>query len=313
MIRVAIVGYGNLGAGVELGLRMSPDMSLVGVFSRRNPSDVKTYGAEVFPMDRIHDFDIDVCILCGGSAKDLPHQTPLLARHFNTVDSFDTHALIKEHKENVGINCESTVSIVSVGWDPGLFSLNRLMAKAILPSGTTHTFWGKGVSQGHSDALRKVLGVADAVQYTIPNDKLIAAIKNGDTLDGASHTRVCYVVLDGSVSEHEVHQAIVTMPHYFAPYQTEVHFITQEELQKNHTGMPHGGLVLHKGYSSENCSAQIEFKLELDSNPQFTALVLIAYARASVRMNREGQSGAFDIFDIAPRYIIQSDDNFDIL
>ena len=313
MIKVAIVGYGNLGKGVEMGLQRHPDMELVGIFTRRSPDTITTLGAPAYHLDSIQDHAIDVCILCGGSANDLPEQTPHLAQFFNTVDSFDTHALIKDHKARVQNASNNTVSIVSIGWDPGLFSLNRLMAKAILPQGTSHTFWGKGVSQGHSDAIRRIPGIADAIQYTLPNESLIESIKLMSDNDEQAHTRVCFVVLDGSVDASSIEQQIVSMPHYFEPYDTTVHFISQEELNKNHSGMPHGGLVIHNAKTDEDTIASIEYKLTLGSNPQFTAMVLIAYARAATRMQSEGLSGAFDIFDIAPKYIIANEDNYDIL
>ena len=310
MIRVAIVGYGNLGRGVELALKQSPDMSLVGIFTRRLPEQVKTKGAKAYAMEELRGKkeEIDVCILCGGSATDLPEQTPDLTKDFNTVDSFDTHAKIPEHFEKVDqvAKASQTVSVISTGWDPGLFSLNRLYAQSILPQGETYTFWGKGVSQGHSDALRRIPGVADATQYTIPNREVIAALKDGQELALTTrdkHFRQCFVVLEDEADEEKVRQAIVTMPNYFADYDTEVNFISQKELDKEHKAMPHGGTVLHRGKTGPQTQQVIEYTLDLDSNPEFTASVLVAYARACDRLAKEGQSGAFTVLDIAPKYL----------
>ena len=311
MYNIAIVGYGNLGRGVELSLKKNADLNLVGVFTRRDPKTVNTVDAATFSMDDLlaKKDEIDVCILCGGSATDLPKQTPELSQYFNTVDSFDTHALIPEHFNNVDqvANENKTVSIISVGWDPGLFSLNRVLAESILPDGHTITFWGKGVSQGHSDALRRINGVADAIQYTIPNQEKIEAFKKGEVGELTTrekHVRECFVVLEAGADEAKITEEIVTMPNYFSDYDTTVHFIDQESLEKEHKqGMPHGGKVIRVGQTSEINQEVYEFSLNLDSNPEFTASVLVAYARACARLAKEGQYGAKTIFDIAPKYI----------
>lgn len=310
MIRVAIVGYGNLGRGVERSLKQNPDMTLVGVFTRRAPETVLTDGATAYHMDALlsKKSEIDVCILCGGSATDLPIQTPEITHTFNTVDSFDTHAKIPEHFAKVDqVAKESqTVSVISTGWDPGLFSLNRLYAQSILPQGETYTFWGKGVSQGHSDALRRIEGVADATQYTIPNTEIIERLKAGEKLELTTrdkHLRECFVVLEEGIDEEKIKEEIVTMPNYFADYDTKVHFISQEELNLNHKAAPHGGTVLHTGITHENTKQVIEYNLQLDSNPEFTASVLVAYARACVRLAKEKQFGAYTVLDIAPKYL----------
>ena len=307
MMRIAIVGYGNLGKGVELGLRSDPSVEIVGVFTRRNPLSVSTMGASVYPISSILDFKdlIDVCILCGGSKNDLPEQTPYLAHYFNCVDSFDTHALIESHQEKVNVRASEFVSIVSIGWDPGLFSLNRLMAQAVLPQGETFTFWGEGVSQGHSDAIRKIDGVKDAVQYTIPSQENIERVKSGVPILGPLHTRDCYVVLEEGVDASIIEAQIVSMPHYFAEYETSVHFIPEEILKKDHSAMPHGGIVIHRDINENGHKQVIEYRLNLESNPEFTAAVLIAYAKASVRMRNNGMRGAYNIFDIAPKYLFE--------
>ncbi len=317
MINVAIVGYGNLGRGVERALEYADDMNLVGVFTRRAPETVAAEKAEVFSIDDLFtkQDDIDVCILCGGSATDLPEQTPYFTKYFNTVDSFDTHARIPEHFENVDRAAKenNNVSIISIGWDPGLFSLNRLMGETILPKGETITFWGKGVSQGHSDALRRIDGVLDAVQYTIPNDEIIERIKAGEKLELTTrdkHTRECFVVLADGASEEKIREEIVTMPNYFDEYDTTVHFVSQDVLNAEHKQkMPHGGKVLRVGHTSEQNKEVIDYSLELDSNPEFTASVLVAYARACGRLAKEGQTGAYTIFDIAPKYLSTKSDN----
>lgn len=310
MIRVAIVGYGNLGRGVELALEQNPDMSLVGVFTRRAPDTVTTQGAKTYAMEDLvgKKAEIDVCILCGGSATDLPEQTPALTKDFNTVDSFDTHAKIPEHFEKVDQvgKANQTLGIISTGWDPGLFSLNRLYAQSILPQGETYTFWGKGVSQGHSDALRRIPGVADATQYTIPNEAVIEALKSGQKMNLTTrdkHFRQCFVVLTAGADEEAVRQAIITMPNYFADYDTEVNFISQRELDKEHKAMPHGGKVLRTGKTGQDTQQVIEYNLALASNPEFTASVLVAYARACVRLAKEGHTGAMTVLDIAPKYL----------
>lgn len=315
MIKIAIVGYGNLGRGVERALKQSADMELVGVFSRRNPATVQTDGAPAFAMEELiaQKGKIDVCILCGGSATDLPVQTPEITKNFNTIDSFDKHAKIPEHYANVDQAAKEnqTVSIISTGWDPGLFSLNRLYAESILPQGDTYTFWGKGVSQGHSDALRRIEGVADAIQYTIPKSEVIEKLKAGEKLELTTrdkHLRECFVVLEETADEKAIKEEIVTMPNYFDEYDTIVHFITAEELKRDHQAMPHGGTVLRTGTTHEDTKQVIEYNLQLESNPEFTASVLVAYARACARLAEERQFGAFTVLDIAPKYLSPVDD-----
>lgn len=315
MIKAAIIGYGNLGRGVELALTQNDDFELIGVYTRRAPEHVKTYGAKAYTIDALLAMkeEIDVCILCGGSATDLPVQTPEITKLFNTVDSFDTHAKIPEHFANVDqiAKANQTVSIISTGWDPGLFSLNRLYAQSILPFGETNTFWGDGVSQGHSDALRRISGVADATQYTIPNKDIIKQLRSGKKLSLATrdkHFRECFVVLEKDADAEKIRTEIVTMPNYFADYDTTVHFISQEELEKNHKTMPHGGTVLHTGTTNENNNQVIEYNLYLDSNPEFTASVLVAYARACNRLAKEKQFGAYTVLDIAPKYLSSKTD-----
>ena len=308
-IRIGIVGYGNLGRGVEAAIALNPDMDLVGVFSRRNPASVETVRADtrVFAMDdldRDRD-DIDVLILCGGSRDDLPTQTPALAARYSLVDSYDNHAHIPEHfaaADEVATKAGTTV-IISTGWDPGLFSLNRLFGEAILPQGATYTFWGRGLSQGHSDALRRVAGVAGGVQYTIPADDAIARVRAGENPELSTrerHTRECFVVLEEGADADAVRAEIVNMPDYFEPYDTTVTFITAEELARDHRGMPHGGFVIRSGETENSNSQVIEYSLALDSNPEFTASVLVAYARAASRMAASGDHGAKTVFDVAP-------------
>ena len=313
-IKIGIAGYGNLGRGVECAVKQNPDMTLAAVFTRRNPEDVQIL-TEGVPVCRIEDAaewkdKIDVMIICGGSATDLPEQTPALARMFNVIDSFDTHARIPEHFANVDAAAKEggKIGIISVGWDPGMFSLNRLYANAILPDGKDYTFWGKGVSQGHSDAVRRVAGVKDARQYTIPVELALEAVRAGENPELSTrekHTRECFVVLEEGADAAKVEEEIRTMPNYFADYDTTVHFISEEELQKNHSGIPHGGFVLRSGktgWDGEN-SHLIEYSLKLDSNPEFTASVLVAYARAACRLSQEGVSGCKTVFDIAPAYL----------
>ena len=313
MINIGVVGYGNLGRGVECAIRQNDDMSLYGIFTRRNPEDVKTLtGANVYKIDEIlnHKDKIDVLILCGGSATDLPVQTPELAKNFNVVDSFDTHAKIPVHFENVDKEAQKSgkVAIISVGWDPGMFSLNRLYGGAILPDGADYTFWGKGVSQGHSDAIRRIDGVLDARQYTIPIDKALEAVRSGENPELSTrekHMRECFVVAEDGADLERIEKEIVTMPNYFADYDTTVHFITKEELQRDHSGIPHGGFVIRcgkTGLNGENTHI-IEYSLKLDSNPEFTSSVLVCYARAAVRMNKEGMKGCKSVFDVAPSYL----------
>ena len=313
-IKIGIAGYGNLGRGVECAIKQNPDMELAAVFTRRNPESVQilTEGVPVCRMEDAGEWKdrIDVMILCGGSAADLPEQTPAFAKMFNVIDSFDTHAKIPEHYANVDAAAKEggKVGIISVGWDPGMFSLNRLYANAILPDGKDYTFWGKGVSQGHSDAVRRIEGVKDARQYTIPVESALEAVRAGENPELSTrekHTRECFVVLEEGADAAKVEEEIRTMPNYFADYDTTVHFISEEELQKNHSGIPHGGFVLRSGktgWNGEN-SHLIEYSLKLDSNPEFTSCVLAAYARAAYRLSREGVSGCRTVFDIAPAYL----------
>ena len=313
-IKIGIAGYGNLGRGVECAIRQNPDLELFGIFTRRNPESVKTAfeSSKVYCVDDILNFkdDIDVLIICGGSATDLPVQTPEFAKAFNVVDSFDTHARIPEHFANVDASAKASgkVAMISVGWDPGMFSLNRLYAEAILPDGKDYTFWGKGVSQGHSDAIRRIDGVIDARQYTIPVDEALEAVRSGvnpELSTRQKHTRECFVVAEDGADKARIEHEIKTMPNYFADYDTTVHFISAEELARDHSGIPHGGFVIRcgkTGAESENTHL-IEYSLKLDSNPEFTASVLVAYARAAYRMNAEGMSGCKTVFDVAPVYL----------
>lgn len=313
MIKVAIAGYGNLGRGVESALKNSSDMELVALFTRRDPDSIKTRtGVPVYHMSKAPEMkdDIDVLILCGGSANDLPKQTPEMAKFFNVIDSFDTHAKIPEHFANVDEASKEAkkISIISVGWDPGLFSLNRLMGQAFLPNGNDYTFWGRGVSQGHSDAVRRIPGVKDARQYTIPVESALDSVRKGENPELTTrqkHTRECFVVAEEGADLKAIEESIVTMPNYFDAYDTTVNFISQEELDRDHKGIPHGGMVFRcgtTGFDNENKNI-IEYKLTLDSNPEFTSSVLVAYARAAYRLNNEGQYGCKTIFDIAPAYI----------
>ena len=313
-IKIGILGYVNLGRGVECAVKQNDDMELVAVFTRRNPEDVKilTETATVCNVADVEDWKdkIDVMIICGGSATDLPKQTPVYAKMFNVIDSFDTHARIPEHFANVDAAAKEGghVGIISVGWDPGMFSLNRLYANAILPDGNDYTFWGKGVSQGHSDAIRRVEGVKDGKQYTIPVEAALKAVRNGENPELTTrqkHTRECFVVLEEGADAAKVEEEIKTMPNYFSDYDTTVHFISEEELKANHSGIPHGGFVLRSGktgWDGEN-KHLIEYSLKLDSNPEFTSSVLIAYARAAYRLASEGQIGCKTVFDIAPAYL----------
>ena len=309
-IRVAIAGYGNLGRGVEAALTHTDDMECVALFTRRDPKTIAT--ATKLPVYHMDDAagmkdQIDVMILCGGSANDLPTQTPKMARYFNVIDSFDTHAKIPEHFANVDAACKENgkIGVISVGWDPGLFSLNRLMGQAILPTGSDYTFWGKGVSQGHSDAIRRIDGVLDARQYTIPVEETMEQVRNGENpalTTRQKHVRECFVVAEEGADLKAIEQAIVTMPNYFADYDTTVHFISMEELKANHNGIPHGGVVFRCGTTGLNNENKhvIEYKLNLDSNPEFTSSVLVAYARAAYRLSQKGESGCKTVFDIAP-------------
>lgn len=313
-IKIGILGYGNLGRGVECAIKNNPDMELAAVFTRREPKQVSilTETASICHVSEAADWKdrIDVMILCGGSATDLPMQTPEYAKLFNVVDSFDTHAKIPEHFKAVDAAAKEAgkVGIISVGWDPGMFSLNRMYASAILPNGKDYTFWGKGVSQGHSDAIRRIEGVKDAKQYTIPVETALEAVREGNNPELTTrekHTRECFVVLEEGADAEKVEQEIKTMPNYFADYDTTVHFISMEELKRDHSGIPHGGFVLRSGRTGweEENSHLIEYRLKLDSNPEFTASVIVAYARAAYRLHREGQTGAKTVFDIPPAYL----------
>lgn len=309
-IRIAIAGYGNLGKGVEAALRQNPDMKPVALFTRRDPSSVKTQSN--IPVYSVEDAEkmkdeIDVLVLCGGSATDLPVQGPKFASLFNTIDSFDTHAKIPEYFAAVdkAAKAAGKTSIISVGWDPGLFSLNRIYADCVLPEGNTYTFWGKGVSQGHSDAIRRVKGVKNAIQYTVPVPAAIEAVRKGENPELSTrekHTRECYVVAEEGADKAQIEQDIKTMPNYFSDYDTTVHFISEEEMKREHSAMPHGGFVIRSGKTGmdSETSQIIEYSLNLGSNPQFTSSVLLAYARAAYRLNRAGEVGAKSVLDIAP-------------
>lgn len=313
-MNIAILGYGNLGRGVECAIKANADAKLVGVYTRRDPKTVSilTQGVPVRHVDEIleHKDEIDVLIICGGSATDLPKMTPEYAKYFNVIDSFDTHARIPEHFANVDKAAKETghTALISAGWDPGMFSLNRLYANCVLPKGSDYTFWGKGVSQGHSDAIRRIDGVKDGKQYTIPVEAALEKVRNGEkpTLTTREkHTRECFVVAEEGADLERIEKEIKTMPNYFADYDTTVHFISQEELDKNHAGIPHGGFVIRSGnigWEGEN-KAIIEYSLKLDSNPEFTASVIVAYARAIARLNKEGSTGCKTVFDIAPAYL----------
>ena len=313
-IKIGILGYGNLGRGIECAIKQNDDVELAGVFTRRDPSTVKimTEGVKVYSVDdapKMKD-EIDVMILCGGSATDLPEQTPKYAQWFNVVDSFDTHKRIPEHFANVDKVASENghVGIISVGWDPGMFSLNRMYANAILTNGKDYTFWGKGVSQGHSDAIRRIKGVKDGKQYTIPVESALEAVRSGknpELTTREKHTRECFVVAEEGADLARIENEIKTMPNYFDEYDTTVHFISEEELKRDHSGIPHGGFVIRTGktgWNDEN-SHVIEYSLKLDSNPEFTSSVIVAYARAAYRMNQEGQNGCKTVFDVAPAYL----------
>ena len=310
-MKIAIYGYGNLGRGVEYAAAQNPDIQLFGVFTRRDPQTVKTAfeDTKVYSASDISDYknDIDVLIICGGSATDLPEMTPALATEFNVIDSFDTHADIPKHFAAVDSAAKrgGHIAVISVGWDPGMFSLNRLYANAILPNGKDYTFWGRGVSQGHSDAIRRIEGVADARQYTCPVQSALDSVRNGENPELTTrekHTRLCYVVAKEGADKARIENEIKTMPKYFSDYDTTVNFITQEELDRDHKGIPHGGFVIRTGRTGENSenSHVIEYSLKLDSNPEFTASVLVAFARAAYRMNSRGETGCKTAFDIAP-------------
>ncbi|MDD6215415.1 MAG: diaminopimelate dehydrogenase [Roseburia sp.] len=312
--RIGIIGYGNLGRGVECAVKAADDMELVAVFTRRDPKSV-TIQTENVPVCNVADVEqwkdkIDVMILCGGSATDLPVQTPQFAKMFNVIDSFDTHAKIPEHFAAVDAAAKAAgnVALISVGWDPGMFSLNRVYANAILPDGKDYTFWGKGVSQGHSDAIRRIKGVKDAKQYTIPVEAALEAVRSGSNPELSTrekHTRECFVVLEDGADAAAVEKEIKTMPNYFADYDTTVHFISEEELKRDHSGMAHGGFVIRSGKTGMNKEHNhiIEYSLKLDSNPEFTTSVLVAYARAAHRLAKEGQCGCKTVLDIPPAYL----------
>ena len=314
-IRIGIVGYGNIGRGVEQSIKRNDDMELKAVFTRRDPASVKiqTEGAEVKHFDDMETMkdDIDVMILCGGSATDLPVIGPKVASSFNTIDSFDTHAKIPEYFANVDKAAKEgkNVSIISVGWDPGMFSLNRLYAESILVQGSTYTFWGKGVSQGHSDAIRRIEGVKNGIQYTVPIEAAVDQVRSGsepELTTRQKHLRECYVVAEEGADKEAIEEAIKTMPNYFDEYDTTVTFITEEELKENHSKMPHGGFVIRTGETGcEGNKHVIEYSLKLDSNPEFTGSVLVAYARAAHRLSKKGESGARSVFDIAPAMLSQ--------
>ena len=313
-MKIGILGYGNLGKGIECAIKQNPDCELKAVFTRRDPSTVKllTAGVPVYNVKDIldHKDEIDVLVLCGGSATDLPEQTPEYAKYFNVIDSFDTHAKIPQHFANVDAAAKSSnhVALISAGWDPGMFSLNRLYANCILPNGTDYTFWGKGVSQGHSDAIRRIEGVKNGKQYTIPVQAALDAVRSGSNPELTTrqkHTRECFVVAEEGADKARIEKEIKEMPNYFADYDTTVHFISEEELFKNHSGIPHGGFVIRTGKTGwdNEFNNVIEYSLKLDSNPAFTSSVIIAYARAVNRLQKEGKSGCITVFDVAPAYL----------
>lgn len=313
-MKIGILGYGNLGKGIECAIKQNPDCELKAVFTRRDPSTVKllTAGVPVYNVKDIldHKDEIDVLVLCGGSATDLPEQTPEYAKYFNVIDSFDTHAKIPQHFANVDAAAKSSnhVALISAGWDPGMFSLNRLYANCILPNGTDYTFWGKGVSQGHSDAIRRIEGVKNGKQYTIPVQAALDAVRSGSNPELTTrqkHTRECFVVAEEGADKARIEKEIKEMPNYFADYDTTVHFISEEELLKNHSGIPHGGFVIRTGKTGwdNEFNNVIEYSLKLDSNPAFTSSVIIAYARAVNRLQKDGKSGCITVFDVAPAYL----------
>lgn len=313
-MKIGIIGYGNLGRGIECGIRQNADMELAAVFTRRDPKDVKilTEGVPAYPIDEIEKMQgkLDVVVLCGGSATDLPKQTPEYAKYFNVVDSFDTHARIPEHFEKVDEAAKKSghVALISCGWDPGMFSLNRLYANAILPEGKDYTFWGKGVSQGHSDAIRRVEGVKDGKQYTIPVEGALKEVRSGSNPELTTrqkHLRECFVVAEEGADKEKIEETIKNMPNYFADYDTTVHFISEEELKRDHSGIPHGGFVFRTGATGFEKEHKhiIEYSLKLDSNPEFTASVILAFARAVDRLHKEGQKGCKTVFDVAPAYL----------
>ena len=318
MIRIGIAGYGNLGKGVEAAVKNAADMELVAVFTRRDPESVKikTDGVKAYSFDSIADFKdkIDVIVNCGGSATDLPVTTPAIAENFSVIDSFDTHARIPEHFANVDAKAKEggNIAVISVGWDPGMFSLNRLYANAILSDGKDYTFWGKGVSQGHSDAIRRIDGVVDARQYTVPVESAVESVRNGENPELTTrqkHTRECYVVVEEGADKAKIENEIKTMPNYFADYDTTVNFISLDELKKNHSGIPHGGSVIRSGCTGFDLDTKhtIEYSLKLESNPEFTGSVLTAYARAAYKLRESGETGCKTVFDIAPALLVDMD------
>ncbi len=313
-MKAAILGYGNLGRGIESAIRQNPDFELSAFFTRRDPKDLKTNtpGVPIYNVCEIpaHKDEVDILFICGGSATDLPKQTPEYARYFNVIDSFDTHARIPEHFDNVDKAAKESghVALISCGWDPGMFSLNRLYANCVLPEGNDYTFWGKGVSQGHSDAIRRIEGVKDGKQYTIPVQAALDAVRAGENPELTTrqkHTRECFVVAEEGADKAKIEQAIKTMPNYFDEYDTTVHFISEEELKRDHSGIPHGGFVFRSGVTGFDKEHKhvIEYSLKLDSNPEFTASVIVAYARAIVRMKKEGMTGCKTVFDVPPAYL----------
>lgn len=313
-MRLGILGYGNLGKGIECAVRQNADVELKAVFTRRDPATVKiqTAGVPVYHVDEVeaHKDEIDVLVICGGSATDLPKQTPEYAKYFNVIDSFDTHANIPQHFANVDKVAKENghIALISAGWDPGMFSLNRLYANCILPEGNDYTFWGKGVSQGHSDAIRRIKGVKNGKQYTIPVQSALDAVRNGENPELTTrqkHTRECFVVAKEGADLAKIEEEIKTMPNYFADYDTTVHFISEEEMKRDHSGLPHGGCVIRTGVTGMDNEHKhvIEYNLKLDSNPEFTGSVIVAYARAAYRMSKEGMSGCKTVFDIAPAYL----------
>ena len=318
MIRIGIAGYGNLGKGVEAAVKNAADMELVAVFTRRDPESVKikTEGVKAYSFDSIEDFKdkIDVIVNCGGSATDLPVTTPAIAENFSVIDSFDTHARIPEHFANVDAKAkeDGNIAVISVGWDPGMFSLNRLYMNAILPNGKDYTFWGRGVSQGHSYAIRRIDGVVDARQYTVPVESAVESVRNGENPELTTrqkHTRECYVVAEEGADKARIENEIKTMPNYFADYDTTVNFISLDELKKNHSGIPHGGSVIRSGFTGFDLDTKhtIEYSLKLESNPEFTGSVLTAYARAAYKLRESGETGCKTVFDIAPALLVDMD------
>lgn len=318
MIRIGIAGYGNLGKGVEAAVKNAADMELVAIFTRRDPESVriKTEGVKAYSFDSIADFKdkIDVIVNCGGSATDLPVTTPAIAENFSVIDSFDTHARIPEHFANVDAKAKEggNIAVISVGWDPGMFSLNRLYMNAILPNGKDYTFWGRGVSQGHSDAIRRIDGVVDARQYTVPVESAVESVRNGENPELTTrqkHTRECYVVAEEGADKARIENEIKTMPNYFADYDTTVNFISLDELKKNHSGIPHGGSVIRSGFTGFDLDTKhtIEYSLKLESNPEFTGSVLTAYARAAYKLRESGETGCKTVFDIAPALLVDMD------